>query len=296
MMTTLFASQVQPQQSPEEFLQSQSQLFFQHINDVSLGSRVRNIWMQLYRRTGMMIPIFPVQQYTLGEALPNGVIVLDVSVAGDPNVEVTAWAMAHEWGHHALGHTQLQLARLGQFYAAQGSTSHEDDADRYAGRFLRAVGYDLKPVVAFLCALPGGGNGDSHSSGPERAAIVSNAYGAPKTKHVCEERDSSEDEGFDIGIRIWRAISEGVPATMDLKIDGGEAGSLSNLLNQETLDVGPLKKGKHSFTMTNATFYDQFRNVLAYGLECSGYFNVTGNHVFRLRAWLRPSGEVVCGL
>jgi len=243
-----------------------------------------------------MYPIYPVQQYTIGQALPTGVIVLDVSIAGDPHIEVTAWSIAHEWGHHALGHSAMLLTPLGRFMTAYAGTSQEDAADRYAGRFLRAEGYAVSPVLKFLCDLPGGEAGDSHSSGEQRARNVAQAFGSPTNDPCGGDGEEEEVEEFEIGLRIWRALSDGVPARMDIEIDGSSIGSLTNIPSQQTLDLGSLKRGKHAFTITDAIFYDQYGAVLAYGLQCSGYFNVTRSQVFRLWALLNPTGEVRCGV
>jgi hypothetical protein len=111
-------------------------------------------------------------------------------VAGDDAEEVTAFWMAHEWGHHVLGHPQMVLSRVGQWLMAMSGSANEDAADRWAGRFLSRNKYDIAPVLAFLCSMPGGGPGDSHSSGETRARNTARAYRADEFTG-CEDDSSS---------------------------------------------------------------------------------------------------------
>lgn len=176
----LVALNVQPAAqsgNPAAFWQRQMGGFQRAVSDPSINQRVYTIWTQLVRASGQMYEVRPAQQNTLGQALPNGVILLDLSVAGDDEEAVTAFWLAHEWGHQVMGHPQLMITRLGQFIAASGGTAAEDAADRWAARFLRTSRYDVEPVLDFLCDLPGGGYGDSHSTGPQRARNVATAYG-----------------------------------------------------------------------------------------------------------------------
>ena len=92
---------------PRTFYTSQMVNLTRALNDPTTNSRVQSIWLKLVRFTNQMYPVLPAQQYTMGQALPNGVVLLDVSVAGDPDVEVTAFWLAHEYGHQVLGHLRL---------------------------------------------------------------------------------------------------------------------------------------------------------------------------------------------
>lgn len=147
------------------------------VTDPSINQRVYEIWIELVEDTGMMFPVWPAQQNNLGQALPNGVILLDLSVAGDDEESVTAFWLAHEYGHQVIGHPRLMITQMGQFIVALGGTRIEDDADRWAARFLNRNSYDIDPVLEFLCDMPGGGAADMHSTGPQRARNVASAFG-----------------------------------------------------------------------------------------------------------------------
>src|SRR5262245_2524438 len=116
---------------PGAFWQRQMGGLQRALSDPSINQRVYAIWTQLVRSTGQMFPVVPAQQNTLGQALANGVILLDLSVAGDAEEAVTAFWLAHEWGHQVMGHPRLTITRVGQFITALGGTSAEDDADRW---------------------------------------------------------------------------------------------------------------------------------------------------------------------
>jgi len=164
-------------QSPEDFYNEQTRDFLKALNNPRVNSRVRRIWLQLADQTQRMYPVLPAQQYNAGQALPNGVIVLDVSIAGNDHQEVTAFWLAHEWAHQYYGHPQMQLTAIGQLLIARAGTAQEDAADRFAGRFLKSQEYDIEPVLSFLCRIPGGGANDAHSAGAKRAKNTAAAYG-----------------------------------------------------------------------------------------------------------------------
>lgn len=163
--------------SMDEFRDEHVRLALQAINNPAVQSRVQQLWVRLVQYSHQMYAVLPAQQFTMGQALPNGTILLDLSAAGDPHPEVTAFWLAHEWGHQVLGHTQLLVSRWGPWIVAQGGTAFEDDADRWSARFLKAEGMDVAPVLERLCSLPSGPPGDTHSTGAQRAAIVAQAYG-----------------------------------------------------------------------------------------------------------------------
>jgi hypothetical protein len=96
--------------------------------------------------------VVPAQTGHWGLSNPNGIIMFDLSSTVQ-DINVTAFRLAHEWGHEAI------------------PTSDEDAADRYAGEFLCSAGYDVEPVKAELRRYPGIA-GDPHSPGATRAEIV----------------------------------------------------------------------------------------------------------------------------
>jgi hypothetical protein len=165
------------QTTPQQFYQSQTADFVRALGNPNVNARVRRIWMQLATATNRMYPVVPAQQYNMGQALPNGVITLDVAIAGNDDAEVTAFWLAHEWAHQYLGHSAMLLYPLGRWAAARAGTAQEDLADKWAGRFLKAEEYDLEPVLNFLCALPEGRPGDTHSSPDKRARQTARSAG-----------------------------------------------------------------------------------------------------------------------
>jgi hypothetical protein len=175
-----------------------------------------------------MLPVVPAQQFTLGQALPSGVVLLDVSIAGNPRREITAFTLAHEYAHQVMGHAQLYLTEVGRWLVAAAGTAHEDEADAWAAEFMRSANYDIAPVLAFLCRLPGGGPGDSHSTGPARARNVARAFGAGMVPCRGEHDDESSARTHEVRLRIW-SRAEGNPASMDVEIDGEYIGSISNI-------------------------------------------------------------------
>ena len=165
------------QTDPDAFWQRQMSGFQRALADPSINLRVYRVWSQLVTSSGQMYTVRPAQQNNLGQALPNGVILLDLSVAGDDAESVTAFWLAHEYAHQVMGHPRLSVSMLGQFIVAQGGTRFEDAADRWAARFLADHSYDIEPVLDFLCGLPGGGTTGAHSPGPARSANVAAVFG-----------------------------------------------------------------------------------------------------------------------
>jgi hypothetical protein len=82
----------------------------------------------------------------------------------------------NKWDHQVLRHPYMSLTSYGQYLMAMSGTAAEDEADRYGARFLRAHGYELRPVLGFLFLIPDGPQGDFHSKGPTRAKNIVRAY------------------------------------------------------------------------------------------------------------------------
>lgn len=179
MLTSLLLSRGEAQgPSPEmiAFYREQMQALQIAMSDPTANQRAQGIWYRLVQHSHRMYPVVPSATFQMGQSLPNGVVLLDLALLAYPE-EVTAFWMAHEYGHQVLGHPQLSASPLGRFMIAGGGTEQEDAADRWAGRFMHDAGYDIEAALAFLCRLPNGPPGDTHSKGPERAAMVARAYG-----------------------------------------------------------------------------------------------------------------------
>ena len=189
------------QGDPGAFMANQIQRYWIGMMDPSIQFRVQRIWRQLIVDTGEMHPVFPAQQFTAGQALPNGAILLDVSIAADANEEVTAFFLSHEYGHQMLRHPQIGATAVGQYLMAVRGVRSEDEADCWAARFLKRHDYDFEPVVDFLRELPSGGPGDAHSSGPQRARHVQTCGGLRSSG---SSRNSRSDDDSDTDDRPRR--------------------------------------------------------------------------------------------
>ena len=170
--------------SVDFFRAQQNNDFYNALGNPTVQQRVVSIWMQLAQDTGRNYPVLQAQNYTAGQALPNGVILLDLSIAGNPNPEVTAFFLAHEWGHQVMGHPQqgaMTMMTMGPYYAAMTSRPNEDAADVYAAQFIKRHGYNVQPILNFLNSIPIV-PGDTHSPGSQRAnnvaAIVNGQFTA----------------------------------------------------------------------------------------------------------------------
>jgi hypothetical protein len=164
------------QQDVDAYYASQTALYIQALTDPNLQAKVRLIWYDLHNYSQEQYAVRPTQGYHLGQALPGGVILLDLSVAEDPNGNVTRFFMAHEWGHQHNHDPYMSLTPLGQFQMAMSGTQAEDRADEYATKFMKTRGYNIDGPIKFFCSLPPSPPGDAHSDGRTRAANVSKWY------------------------------------------------------------------------------------------------------------------------
>lgn len=96
----------------------------------------------------------------------EGVIVLGFSVLNKPIIEV-AQAIAHEWGHLALGHIP------NSYWLKAVSVSEEEaeqEADFYSGVFLGEAGFNLDEIVHIkLSASP-------HQDGHTEKSLLKRVY------------------------------------------------------------------------------------------------------------------------
>jgi hypothetical protein len=166
------------QETPTQFYNRQMADFAKSVNDPSANLRVQRIWLKLVSySSGTMFPVVPAQNFTLGQALPSGVILLDVSIAGNKDEEVTAFFLAHEWGHlfHQHPLRLIEASFQGPYVATIAGKEYEDEADRYGAQFLKAMGYNVNPVLEFLRSIPVMPDA-IHGSGAERASNVAAVY------------------------------------------------------------------------------------------------------------------------
>lgn len=165
-------------QTPEQraFYNEQMLAMQAALMDPTANDRALKIWSQLVDYSHQRFRVLPAQNFNMGEALLGGIVLLDVALLAYDE-SVTAFWMAHEYGHQVLGHPAMTATPLGQFIAMSAGTANEDAADRWSAGFMKAVHYPIKPTLSFLCRLPSGGRGDSHSDGPVRAGYVAKTYG-----------------------------------------------------------------------------------------------------------------------
>jgi hypothetical protein len=154
----------------------------------STNLRVEGIRKELSRYSGArhQYPVLPAESFAAGKATPGG-IYLDLSIAGAPDLNVTRFFLAHEWGHMVHGDPVRQFtftpggASTPLSLPVSSSTTIEDRADSYAATFMYRQQYDVTAVIEFLCRIPVV-PGDLHSSGADRA------------KHVARINELHEDD------------------------------------------------------------------------------------------------------
>lgn len=99
-----------------------------------------------------------------------GIIELDYATLNKSEEEL-AFTLAHEWGHHDLGHL------LNKHVDTRMRITHseaEHSADFYAGIFLGYHQYDLKKLLESKLRMP---DGDTcHGSRIERAEIIASGF------------------------------------------------------------------------------------------------------------------------
>jgi hypothetical protein len=136
--------------------------------------RFRPIKEKLERHSRESHDLYFAQTGAIGLAMPGGYIVLDISVAAKPEA-VRAFWLAHEWGHHVLGHGSNLAVNGSQNIFSLFNTKKEDEADRYAGCFLATAGYELEPVLEAIRSMPDSTD-MTHSASDVRAMNVAEAY------------------------------------------------------------------------------------------------------------------------
>lgn len=164
-------------------LTQQQKYFLEELNDAYGGQmfyahnyhKTSDVYQKLAEYSGMNFPVVFNQTFHWGEAHYGGLIILDYSTI-NKNEDVLAFMFAHEWAHQALGHQPNLYKPNGSYWRVKtSSTQYEDEADFYAGQFLRQYNYDVDAVVSYLRSLPDF-EGKEHSSGKERANTVLKAY------------------------------------------------------------------------------------------------------------------------
>jgi hypothetical protein len=222
---------VHAQGDQQSFIQSYLADFYQGLSNPRLQTKMWLIWNDLHQYSGQTYRVLPAEQFTAGQALPGGVILLDVSIAGNPNDNVTRFFLAHEWGHQVHGDPYTGMTTIGRYKMAITGTQTEDNADQYATTFMKARGYDIDGAVKFFCALPDAGPADTHSSGIVRAANISRWYwGDSAPKDPCNPTTSD----IDMKDTLAKIIAEASTNFSSLKGDSIRSGEwLANIKFQD---------------------------------------------------------------
>lgn len=164
-------------------LTEQQKYFIQEWNDAYGGQiqyadnyfKTSKIYNELADFSKMKYPVIFNQTFQWGQAHYGGLIILDYSTI-NKDENILAFMFSHEWGHQALGHQPNLYNPNGSIWKIKThSTQFEDEADYYAGQFIKKYNYDIDVIIGFLESLPNF-NDHTHSSGLERARLVLDGY------------------------------------------------------------------------------------------------------------------------
>jgi hypothetical protein len=109
-------------------------------------------------------------------------------------------------------------------------------------------------------------------------------------------------ESYEVSVRIWpRAMGD--PIDVAVAIDGRPRGTLSNIQQADTLPLGRLAAGEHTFRLSRITAYRglgasraELMPVVS-GLTCSGAFVVNARRSFALHVQATNGGKrLTCAL
>ncbi len=250
------------------------------IKNPDINRKVFRVWERLVQYTGKRYPVYPAQNYNLGQALPGGIILLDLSIAGETESILAFW-LAHEYAHQVLGHTNLMLQRNSNLLFALAGTKFEDEADIWAANFIKKYKYDVGFVLNFFCDLPNDPNDRSHSKSLDRASAVAKIFNIHN--YDCNTEVES-DELHEIRFRMW-AQSEGNICTFKLDIDDDYVGIFSNKTYGLLSKKIDLKMGVHNYKIYDLVAYDAFGNIMIRDFECEGEFTVSDNSIKKIRAF-----------
>lgn len=276
----------------QRYFQERVENTFRAFTDPTAADRFREVWFQLALYSDRLYPVFITDVSTIGQALPNGTVIIDYAVFGHQDPEVTAFWMAHEYAHQVLGHVTPHIVRFGTrvfpIYSSGRGTDNEDAADRWAGEFLVQHGYDTDPVVDMLKRLPDMPGDHQHSKGAVRAATVRGIGGREEPP-----------PGHDIRMFMWDRF-QGSLATFSLYVDGESQGVLTNVPGTVNLSttIDGMSPGKHTFELQDIIIYRAVGpslEVMAQGLSCSGTFTVSSDGRYAISLSATPV-EVRCNV
>jgi hypothetical protein len=193
----------------------------------------------------------------------------------------------HEFAHHALNRMDERLA------------------DCWAVKELKKIPNGDYYINAAIKYLKDKGLENHHRYGTmqERSERIAKCASGNETStkqfnNVFPKNNNSKR--IPVFLRIWPGGLGNSGAEMDVYIDGRHIGMISNLLVQETVELGELSPGEHEFKLENIVGYslDQFGDITPFvsGLAGSGKFKVTEQKTFKLdiRNLAPKATSVIC--
>lgn len=211
----------------------------------------------------------------------------------------SAFIRAHEYGHHRLGHLQRSMFVQNPYEHVMLARQAEIEADRFATEYwLRENPEVIRITLQFLRSPHTGNIGDgTHLPTPVRAQLIEQ-WMNESIQADYESDDHVDDvEEHEVELKIWSKHS-GNPAEMDVYVDDDYVGSISNLDRAETIELGELTEGRHTFLLTGMTAYgaSAFGRLfpIASGLECGGTFAVSQRKTYHLVVHMSPTGQIEC--
>jgi hypothetical protein len=175
----------------------------------------------------------------------------------------------HEFAHHALNRLDERLAdswTVKEFRKVSNGDYYLNAAIKY----LKDRGQEMEPRYGTM---------------QERAAYLTKCMtdNGASTKLAL---NGSNSKRVPVSLRIWPIGIGKKGAEMDVYINGKYVGFISNLLVQETIELGELEPGEHEFRLEKITGYslDQFGDTTEYakGLTVRGKFTVKEMRVYKL--------------
>ena len=175
------------------------------------------------------------------------------------------------------------------YYHVLQAKEAEIEADKFATEYwFEENPLVIEITVQFFRSPFTGNPGDvTHLPTPIRADLIEKRF-----QELNDDEDISTT--YLAKLRIWPKNL--APASMDVEIDDEYISSISNLNQQQTIELGNLSPGWHTYNLTDITQYN-FYNLATTpdGLSCSGRFKVSKDRTCKLRVQISGYGSTSCG-
>jgi hypothetical protein len=177
----------------------------------------------------------------------------------------------HEFAHHALNRMDERMADCW----AVGELKKSPNGSNYLNaviKYLKDRGQEYNPRFGTMLE-----RADRIARCASENGLVLKGYEDPRARG---------SKRYPVALRIWPGGLGNSGAEMEVYVDGKHVGLISNLLLQETVELGELSPGEHEFKLENIVGYkfDQFGDVTPFvtGLMGRGKFTVSGQRVYKL--------------